>query len=117
MQVLKKIHYNDNNIITNHQNNRYKRISKYNGLLSIEFIDCFLVDNNHINGLEIHCINKYGLIYIYNIHSDRLITILHPRPKQIKRYYNQLSITYNSDIRSIIDKCYKRNLNSNLNNL
>ena len=87
---------------TIHYINRIERLKVYKHLLSDEMIQCFVVDTDHRNGLEIHCINEYGLIYIYNKLSLRLITILHPRPKQLKRYYQQLGLTISKEIKEII---------------
>ena len=94
---------------------RNGRMFQYRYLLSTNFIDCFIVDTNHRNGLEIHCINEYGLIYIYNKLSLKLITILHPRPKQIKRYYIALALTTSNEVRKIINVCYQRNIDQRLN--
>ena len=116
MRVIEKY---DDKLITNnkslHIKERKERVRKYSNLLSYKMLYCFRVDNNHVNGDEIHCINEYGLIYIYNYHTKRFITIMHPRPKQIKRYFQQLNIKLPKKIRKLIDKCYLRNENSKLN--
>ena len=100
---------------TLHYIDRVSRLTSYQGLLSNKMLDCFIVDTDHKNGLEIHCINEHGLIYIYNKNSMRLITILHPRPSQIKRYYRLLKLTITKETRDIINKCYKRNTDHLLN--
>ena len=100
---------------TLHIKQRRDRVRKYSNLLSFKMLYCFRVDNNHPNGDEIHCINEYGLIYIYNYTTKRFITILHPRPRQLKRYFRGLDMKLPNDIKTIIDKCYKRNINSKLN--
>ena len=104
-----------NNVSSLHISTRFYRTSKYKYLMSTKFIDMFIVDTGHLNGLEIHCINEYGLIYIYNKDTGKLITILHPRPMQLKRYYIQLELTISKEIREIINICYNRNLDRNLN--
>lgn len=78
-------------MITNHyKNKRHKReriINKYlNG--DGKVVDSFIIDNGHINGLERHDITDTGLIIIYNLRSQKLVTKLIARPQQIKRYYN-----------------------------
>jgi len=98
-----------------HLMQRNPRLSAYKGLMSNTFIDKFIVDTNHKNGLEVHAINEYGLIYIYNRHLMRLITILHPRPAQIKRYYKQLGLTVNRDMKAIIRKNERRIIDRKLN--
>ena len=94
---------------------RFNRLSNYQYLLSYKFVDKFIVDTNHKNGLEVHCINEFGLIYIYNKNTLKLITILHPRPAQIKRYYRSLGLTINKNIKQLINETYKRNNDHNLN--
>ena len=94
---------------------RNQRLVQYRYLLSTDFIDCFIVDTNHRNGLEIHCINKYGLIYIYNKLSMKLITILHPRPTQMKRYYVSLGLTVSKEIKKLSRICYERNVDRSMN--
>jgi hypothetical protein len=102
---------------TIHYLQRIARLQAYQNLLSHNMIDCFIVDTDHKNGLEVHCINEYGLIYIYNLSSKRLITIIHPRPKQIKRYYQQLDLTTSKKIKLIIKGNHKRNTDHDYNEL
>lgn len=77
-------------IISSHyKNKRYKRenlIKKYihgDG----KVIDSFIIDRNHIKGLERHEITENGIILIYNAESNLLVSKLIARPQQIKRYY------------------------------
>ena len=100
-----------------HIKERKERVRKYSNLLSYDMLYCFVVDNNHENGDEIHCINENGLIYIYNYHTKKFVTILHPRPKQLKRYFQALNMKVPKEIKKLIDKCYIRNENSYMNNL
>ena len=117
MKVLYKIGFKDlKQRETKHINNRLKRIENYQTLLSEKFITCFVVDKEHINGCEIHCINENGLIYIYNYKSKKFITVLHPRPSQLKRYYRLLRIEIPKHIKRLARECYKRNEKYNLNN-
>lgn len=78
---------------TNHyKKKRYKReqfISKYlcgDG----NVIDSFVVDKGHRDGLEKHCVTDTGLIIVYNLNSQKLVTKLIARPNQIKRYYREV---------------------------
>lgn len=75
---------------TNHyKNQRYKRekfIEQYLGGDG-KVVDTFVVDKEHKNGLEKHCITDNGIIIIYNLVSGRLVSKLIARPQQIKRYY------------------------------
>ena len=50
-------------------------------------VDEFVIDRGHPHGAERHCIMNNGVIVIYNLVSDKLITKLLARPQQIKRYY------------------------------
>lgn len=115
--TVKEIYDNEliNNNHSQHIKERKERVRKYSNLLSYKMLYCFRVDNNHVNGDEIHCINEYGLIYVYNYHTKRFITIMHPRPRQIKRYFHSLDIKLPKEIKKLIDKCYLRNENSKLN--
>lgn len=56
----------------------------------------FLVDSGHKNGLERHILMTNGLLYIYNIVTDKLVTLWRPSSGQINRYFDQLGlkITY-----------------------
>ena len=118
MQVI-RLYDSDiiNNNTSQHIKERKERVRKYAHLLSYDMLYCFIVDNNHINGNEIHCINKYGLIYIYNYHTKKFVTVLHPRPKQLKRYFQALNMKVPKEIKKLIDKCFIRNENSDMNNL
>ena len=112
--------YNHNLITYNkslHIKEHKERMSAYKHLLSYKMLYCFRVNNGHCNGEEIHCINEHGLIYIYNYHTKRYITILHPRPKQLKRYFHALNIKLPKDIKKLIDQCYIRNEKYNLNDV
>ena len=105
-----------NGEITSHSNNTHERYSVYKYILSTKFVDCFIVDKGHVNGLEIHCINEYGLIYIYNKRTLKLVTIISPRPAQIKRYYIALELTTCEVIKNLIKISYERNTDRNFNN-
>ena len=100
-----------------HYTNRTDRVSAYKDYLSSVMLDCFIVNTNHKNGLEIHCINEYGLIYIYNKDRGKLITILNPRPRQLKRYYTQLNLNVPQYIKKVMQLAYGRNEKDNLNEL
>ena len=50
-------------------------------------VDEFVVNRGHPQGAERHCIMNNGVIVIYNLISDKLITKLLARPQQIRRYY------------------------------
>ena len=91
---------------TSHLVERHERVRKYKelGLLSTNFIDGFVVDKDHDNGVELHLINNNGLIYIMNARTKKLITVLGARPMQIQRYYNDLGLPINAGVQAIINR-------------
>jgi hypothetical protein len=112
-----KLYVNKNDAI--HLKERSSRIKLYDDykLLSDNFISCFKVDKDHVNGLELHAINENGLLYIYNFKSRKLITILHARSEQLKRYYNALGLPIPQKVYNIIKEVEKRNKLYSLNNV
>ena len=108
--------YNDK---TKHLQERSERIKKYSDmqLLSDRVISCFKVDKKHVNGEELHAINEKGLIYVYNFKSRKLITILHARSEQIKRYYDIAKIKTPQNVYGIMQEVNERNKKYNLNNV
>lgn len=50
-------------------------------------IDSFVVDKGHVKGLERHDITDTGMIIVYNLNSQKLVTKLIAREGQIRRYY------------------------------
>lgn len=50
-------------------------------------VDEFIVDRNHPQGAERHCLTNNSVIIIYNLRTGKLVTKLLARPQQIKRYY------------------------------
>lgn len=117
MEVIKKCVFIDEETSKSiHLVERTKRLQAYKDLLSLNFIQSFIVDTSHINGCEIHAINENGLIYIYNLHSHKLVTILHPRPSQLKRYYRALEIEIPQEIQRVSRQCYSRNEKNDYNN-
>ena len=49
-------------------------------------IQSFVVDRNHPNGFEVHVVCDNRLVYVFNSRTERLITVLYARPKQLSRY-------------------------------
>ena len=79
-----------NQSTTNHYlNQRYKREKFINECIGGDgnIIDKFVVDKGHSNGMELHCVTDNGIILIYNLQSEKLITKIVARPQQIKRLY------------------------------
>lgn len=84
--IVKTIHYKDD------RNERENFILEKN-LYDCNILDTFVVDKQHHNGLELHCVTDSGLIIILNKRKYESsipchVTTLIARPGQIKRYYS-----------------------------
>ena len=45
-----------------------------------------ILDKGHDNGLERHVVHRNRLVYIYNVHTRKFITVLYARDGQLRRY-------------------------------
>ena len=68
-----------------HIYHRQKRFSVLN-FQQMEIYKAFVVDTNHVDGLEIHVITRNAEALIFNCKTKKFITILFLRPRQAKRY-------------------------------
>jgi hypothetical protein len=119
-QLLKRIYDFKGEGATKHFNEkRTTRYARYKelGLLDENFIYFFVVNNNHLHGNEVHAINKHGVIYIYNQFTRLFITIKHPRPNVLFRYFSDLKMDVPNDIKEIAKQCNERNKLYNLNKI
>ena len=55
-----------------------------------EAVATFRIDRGHINGPELHTITTTGIIIIRNERTNKMITKLIARPKQIERYFDNI---------------------------
>lgn len=100
-----------------------KRLDRYQayldlGLLNdIRFVDGFLVDKGHIDGMEFHCITPEAIIFIFNNHTLRLITIKGARGGQISRYYKETGESAPLFMKAIIAMAYNREKINPIHNL
>lgn len=69
----------------------------------------FIVDRGHRNGAERHVLTTTGIIVIYNLRTNKLVTKLIARPNQIKRYYAN-EADYPEEILAIAFEHYMRRL-------
>lgn len=46
-----------------------------------------LVDTGHRAGCEVHVLTSTGIVFVFNAHSRKLVTVLVARPGQVARYY------------------------------
>jgi hypothetical protein len=97
-------------------NDRFARMRSYRNYLSDKFLFGFIVDNHHAKGRELHFINDYGLVYIFNEKTKKFITIIHPRSKQLHHYFKSLGLPIDSRIRSLGVILDIRNKKYKLNN-
>ena len=71
-----------------HERERKERLHNIRKLVGFgKPIKAFYWDKDHINGKEEHIITDNGLIIIFNVRTQKLVTILIARPNQISRYW------------------------------
>ncbi len=100
--------------VTRHLEERRDRFNNYlSEGLTTSFVDGFVVDKNHINGLEVHIVTEEAFTFIFNLKSKKLITVLASRPQQIKRYYEALNLKCD---KNILDKALQ-NFTKGLNKI
>lgn len=58
----------------------------------------FIVDRGHPNGAERHELSDTGIVTIYNVRTNKLITKLIVNPNQLRRYYETVGQTAPEDI-------------------
>ena len=75
-------------------------------------VDTFIVDRGHRDGAERHEISTTGIITIYNVRTNKLITKLVARPNQIKRYYEAEGRVAPQDILNLAYEHTKKNYNA-----
>ena len=91
---------------TDHLGERYQRLVLYG---AGEYLDAFVVDTGHRDGLEVHIVDSIGVIHIFNKESKRYVTILSGRPAQIKMYYEQLGLEIDDAVEDAIKTAHERN--------
>lgn len=75
--------------------NRAIELNKYKNGNHAKIHITFLVDKNHKDGPELHCVSERGVIFILNKKKyeegrNCLITVLLARPNQVIRLYNAI---------------------------
>lgn len=73
-------------------------------------VDEFVVDRGHPHGAERHCIMNNGVVVIYNLITDKLITKILARPQQIKRYYENSNREPPSEYEEILRLAREHNI-------
>lgn len=68
-------------------NDRAKREALIQKIGMGKEIATFTIDQNHVNGPELHTITDTGIIIVRNKRTKKVVTKLIARPAQIKRYF------------------------------
>jgi len=76
------------NEITKHGKERVdNRLKTYLELLERKPVASIrIVNKGHDNGIERHVIHKNRLVYIYNVNTNKFITVLYARNGQLRKY-------------------------------
>ena len=70
-------------------NDRVARENKIKEIGIGEVVATFRVDKGHKNGAELHTITTTAIIIIRNERTNKMVTKLIARPKQIERYFDE----------------------------
>ena len=108
-KVVKNIEVFESSNATKHTEERQKRIALAKQLIiseSAKVIQYSICDTEHKNGLEVHVVYNNGIVFIYNMESRKLITVLIARIPQIERYNVTITKTMRQKIKSHIKQGY-----------
>ena len=97
------------NKATEHTKERQKRLALANQLIiseSAKVIQNTICDTGHKNGLEVHVVYNNGVVFVYNMKTRKLITVLIARAPQIERYNIVVTKTMKQKIKSHIKQGY-----------
>ena len=72
-------------------------------------VEEFIEDRGHPNGPEIHVISTTGIISIFNLRTNKLITKIIATPGQTRRYYENRGRAAPEDLLRIAYENKKRN--------
>lgn len=109
-RIIKNIEaFEPSNKATKHTSERQKRLMLANQLIISEgakVIQYTICDTGHANGLEVHIVYNNGIVFVYNMKSRKLITVLIARIPQIERYNIKVTKTMQQKIKSHIKQGY-----------
>lgn len=94
---------------TKHTKERQKRIALAKQLIAFEsakVIQYTICDTGHKNGLEVHVVYNNGIVFVYNMKTRKLITVLIARIPQIERYNVTITKTMKQKVKSHIEQGY-----------
>lgn len=101
--------FEPSNKATKHTKERQKRLALANQLIiseSAKVIQYSICDTEHKNGLEVHVVYNNGIVFIYNMESRKLITVLIARVPQIERYNVAITKTMRKKINMHVAQGY-----------
>ena len=83
-----------------YKNKRYMREKFINEYLNGggKVIDSFIVNKGHPKGLERHCVTENGIIIVYNLRTNKLVTKLLARPNQVVKLYRNSGKTPSKEL-------------------
>ncbi len=109
-KVVKNIElFEPSNNATKHTNERQKRLTLARQLIiseSAKLIQYTICDTGHENGFEVHAIYNNGVVFVYNMKSHKLITVLIAREPQIERYKIKVTKTMRKKINAHVASGY-----------
>ena len=108
-RIIKTIDSFEPSNATKHTEERQKRIALAKQLIiseSAKVIQYTICDTEHKNGLEVHVVYNNGIVFIYNLKSRKLVTVLIARIPQIERYNVVVTKTMKQKIKSHIKQGY-----------
>ena len=108
-KMIKNIDFFESSNATKHTEERRKRIALAKQLINSEsakVLQYSICDTGHKNGLEVHVIYNNGIVFIYNMKTSKLITVLIARVPQIERYNIVVTKTMRKKINTHVAQGY-----------
>lgn len=108
-RMIKSIDSFEPSNATKHTKERQKRIALAKQLIMIEsakVLQYAICDTGHKNGLEVHVVYNNGIVFIYNMRTRKLVTVLIARAPQIERYQIVITKTMRKKINTHIKQGY-----------
>lgn len=108
-KIIKNIEAFEPSNATKHTEERQKRIALAKQLINSEsakIIKYVICDTDHKNGLEVHVVYNNGIVFIYNMRTRKLVTVLIARIPQIERYNITITKTMRQKIKNHIREGY-----------
>lgn len=98
---MARVKFRGSRKINKHFESRKKRYARLVNEVGFgRYLDTFVVDRGHSDGLEFHVVYSSRIIEIYNAHTFEKITVIYARDNQLRRYYKPLPKYQFKDFRS-----------------